>query len=109
MNSLAGSENSFFGCQAGRDNVSGVQNAYFGLGPGGIAAVRLNDGEKKWFKALAPAAAVATHPGQDGPLTAAPGIVFSGGWDGVVRALSTKTVVCSGNTTQFAIFKPSTE
>ena len=64
------------------------QNAYFGLGPGGIAAVRLSDGGKKWFKALPPASAAATHPGQDGPLTATPGVVFSGGWDGVLRALS---------------------
>ena len=31
---------------------------------------------------------MATHPGQDGPLTAIPGVVFSGGWDGVLRALS---------------------
>ena len=28
------------------------------------------------------------HAGQDGPLTAIPGVVFSGGWDGVLRALS---------------------
>lgn len=64
------------------------QNAYFGLGPGGIGAVQLRDGERKWFNALAPAPAMATHPGQDGPLTAIPGVVFSGGWDGVLRALS---------------------
>jgi polyvinyl alcohol dehydrogenase (cytochrome) len=65
------------------------QYAYFGLGPGGIGAVRLSDGEKKWFKALTPAGGRSTHPGQDGPLTGAPGVVFSGGWDGVLRALST--------------------
>jgi polyvinyl alcohol dehydrogenase (cytochrome) len=65
------------------------QYAYFGLGPGGIAAVRLTEGEKKWFTPLRPAAAVATHPGQDGPLAAVSGFVFSGGWDGVLRALST--------------------
>ncbi len=67
------------------------QNAYFGLGTGGIAAVQLRDGEKQWFTALQPAAAVAAHTGQDGPLTAIPGVVFSGGWDGVLRALSTGT------------------
>lgn len=65
------------------------QNAYFGLGTGGIAAVQLRDGERQWFTALPPAASVATHTGQDGPLTAIPGAVFSGGWDGVLRALST--------------------
>ena len=64
------------------------QNAYFGLGPGGIGAVQLRDGERKWFAAFTPAAAVAQHPGQEGPLTAVPGMVFSGGWDGVLRALS---------------------
>jgi len=66
------------------------QYAYFGLGPGGIGAVRLSNGEKKWFTPLTPAAAVSTHPGQDGPLTATPGVVFSAGWDGVLRALSTQ-------------------
>lgn len=67
------------------------QNAYFGLGTGGIAAVQLRDGEKQWFTPLQPAAAVAAHTGQDGPLTAIPGVVFSGGWDGVLRALSSST------------------
>ena len=28
------------------------------------------------------------YAGQEGPLAAIPGIVFSGGWDGVLRALS---------------------
>ena len=55
--------------------------------PGGIAAVQLRDGERQWFTALAPAPALAAHTGQDGPLTAVPGVVFSGGWDGVLRAL----------------------
>jgi len=64
------------------------QAAYFGLGPGGIAAVALRDGERKWFTALSPAPAVAQHPGHEGALTAIPGVVFSGGWDGVLRALS---------------------
>jgi polyvinyl alcohol dehydrogenase (cytochrome) len=64
------------------------QNAYFGLGPGGIAAVQLKDGERKWFAALTPAADMARHAGQDGPVTSIPGVVFSGGWDGVLRALS---------------------
>ena len=31
---------------------------------------------------------MASHPGHDGPLAAIPGAVFSGGWDGVLRALS---------------------
>jgi polyvinyl alcohol dehydrogenase (cytochrome) len=63
------------------------QKAYFGLGPGGIAAVALRDGERQWFTPLPPAPAVASHPGQEGALSAIPGVVFSGGFDGVLRAL----------------------
>jgi polyvinyl alcohol dehydrogenase (cytochrome) len=64
------------------------ENAYFGLGPGGVAAVRLQDGKKKWFTALQPGTGGALRPGQDGALTAIPGGVISGGWDGIVRILS---------------------
>ena len=64
------------------------QNVYFGLGPGGIAAVQLRDGERKWFTRPELAPAMAQHPGHEGPLTAIPGVVFSGAWDGIVRALS---------------------
>ena len=76
--------------------------AYFGLGPGGIAAVQLRDGERKWFASLEPAASVAQHPGHEGALTAIPGIVFSGAWDGVLRALSTSDgkVIWEYNTVQ---------
>src|SRR5579863_3379200 len=78
------------------------QNAYFGLGTGGIAAVQIRDGERKWFTALAPAPALAAHPGQEGALTAIPGVIFSGGWDGVLRALATADgrVVWEFNTVQ---------
>ena len=64
------------------------QAAYFGLGPGGIAAVQLRDGERKWFQTFQPAPAVAQHAGHEGALSAIPGVVFSGGWDGVLRALA---------------------
>jgi len=61
--------------------------AYFGLGAGGIAAVRLRDGERQWFAPERPAGSPA-RPGQDGALTAIPGAVISGAWDGVVRILA---------------------
>jgi len=64
------------------------QTAYFGLGTGGIGALDIQNGERKWFTPLAPVEGRAKHPGQDGPLTALPGVIFSGGWDGVLRALS---------------------
>jgi polyvinyl alcohol dehydrogenase (cytochrome) len=63
------------------------QNAYFGLGQGGIAAVRLRDGLRQWFVSPPPAGSPA-RPGQDGALTVIPGAVISGGWDGVLRVLS---------------------
>jgi polyvinyl alcohol dehydrogenase (cytochrome) len=63
------------------------QHAYFGLGPGGVAAVRLSDGQHQWFTPLAAAGSPA-RPGQDGALTVIPGAVISGGWDGVLRVLS---------------------
>jgi polyvinyl alcohol dehydrogenase (cytochrome) len=65
------------------------QNAYFGLGPGGIAAVQLRDGERKWFTKPELAPAMAQHSGHEGPLTAIPEVLFSGAWDGILRALST--------------------
>ena len=64
------------------------QTAYFGLGTGGIGAVDIRTGERKWFTPLAPTEDRAKHPGQDGPLAEIPGVIFSGGFDGVLRALS---------------------
>jgi polyvinyl alcohol dehydrogenase (cytochrome) len=64
------------------------ETAYFGLGTGGIGAITIRNGERKWLTPLAPAEDRAKHPGQEGPLTAIPGVIFSGGWDGVLRALS---------------------
>lgn len=65
-------------------------NAYFGLGSGGIAAVRLSDGAKVWFTELAPTPEMAKHAGQDGPITVSSDVLISGGWDGILRALSTR-------------------
>jgi len=65
------------------------QNAYFGLRSGGIAAVSLKTGEKKWFTRLPGQHAGAPNLGQTAALTVIPGVVFSGGWDGILRALST--------------------
>jgi polyvinyl alcohol dehydrogenase (cytochrome) len=64
------------------------QTAYFGLGAGGIAAVDIRNGERKWFTPPVPVEGRTQRPGQEGPLATIPGIVFSGGFDGVLRALS---------------------
>jgi len=70
--------------------ASDEQNAYFGLGPGGIAAVKIETGERQWFTPLEPAPGGVARPGQDGALSAIPGAVISGGWDGFVRIISAK-------------------
>jgi len=64
------------------------QTVYYGLNRGGIAALNASDGQKKWLTPLDPIAGREMHRGDNGPLTLIPGVVFSGGWDGVVRALS---------------------
>ena len=65
------------------------QNVYFGLGSGGVAAVQLKDGDPRWFATLDAAPGIEPRlQRHDGPLTAIPGVIFSGGWDGVLRALS---------------------
>jgi polyvinyl alcohol dehydrogenase (cytochrome) len=61
------------------------RRAYFGLRSGGIAAVDLATGMRVWFTPLPGREAAA---GQTAALTLIPGVVFSGGWDGVLRALS---------------------
>ena len=65
------------------------QNAYFGLRTGGVAAVRLTDGEKRWFTPIAGPATPGPR-GETAALTAIPGVVFSTSWEGVVRAFSSE-------------------
>jgi len=66
--------------------------AYFGLNQvGGVAALYLATGEKKWLTPLAPAEIPGDRPrpGQSAAVTAIPGVLFSGGWDGSLRAVAT--------------------
>ena len=64
------------------------QNAYFGLRTGGVAAVQIATGERKWFTRITPPAGPGPR-GETSAITAIPGVIFSGGWDGMLRALST--------------------
>jgi polyvinyl alcohol dehydrogenase (cytochrome) len=76
--------------EQGQVNFGGTadnRNAYFGLFSGGIVALRLSDGERQWFTDLEPPAG--RNRGQDAAISTIPGVVFSAGWDGVLRALST--------------------
>lgn len=65
------------------------QNAYFGLRTGGVAAVRMDTGEQKWFTPIPPAPGPGPK-GETAAVTAIPGAVFLGGWDGMLRAFSTE-------------------
>jgi polyvinyl alcohol dehydrogenase (cytochrome) len=62
------------------------RNAYFGLNSGGLVALQLSNGERRWFAPLTAAADRKT--GDDAAVSAIPGVIFSGGWDGFLRALN---------------------
>ena len=62
-------------------------SAYFGLTSGGFAAVDLTDGKVCWRQTVDPAEG--RLRGHGGAVSLIPGAVLSGGWDGVVRAVST--------------------
>lgn len=90
---------------AGRDTTAPIQvqimwggaadndNVYYDTRAGSVAAVRLADGKVLWNVPIAPSPA---HPGAGGrprkgleaAVTVMPGVVFAGGWDGVLHALS---------------------
>jgi polyvinyl alcohol dehydrogenase (cytochrome) len=69
------------------------ETAYFGVRSGGITALQLSSGEKRWSTPLKgdprtdPRAAL----GQNAALTVIPGVVFSGSYDGMLRALASDT------------------
>jgi polyvinyl alcohol dehydrogenase (cytochrome) len=69
------------------------ENAYFGVRSGGITALRLSSGERRWSTPLRgdprtdPRAAL----GQNAALSVIPGVVFSGSYDGMLRALASDT------------------
>jgi polyvinyl alcohol dehydrogenase (cytochrome) len=68
------------------------QTVYYGLNlVGGVAALDWATGKTKWIRSIQPETLPGdkSRPGQSAAVTAIPGVVFSGGWDGVLRALST--------------------
>jgi polyvinyl alcohol dehydrogenase (cytochrome) len=60
--------------------------AYFGLNSGGIVSLALENGERRWLAPMQPAQG--RKAGQDAAISSIPGYIFSGGWDGVLRILS---------------------
>jgi polyvinyl alcohol dehydrogenase (cytochrome) len=67
-----------------------AENVYYSLQTGGVAALRLADGTRAWFTKLDPVVPEGGRPrrGTVAAVTAIPGVVFAGGWDGVLHALS---------------------
>ncbi|PWT79379.1 MAG: cytochrome C oxidase Cbb3 [Blastocatellia bacterium] len=64
-----------------------TENAYFGLSGGSVAAVKLSTGEQIWMTKLAPEGKRVSY---NAAVTVIPGVVFVGGNDGTLTALSTK-------------------
>jgi polyvinyl alcohol dehydrogenase (cytochrome) len=64
------------------------QNAYFGTRSGAVWAIDLKSGAKKWSTPIAPIPQ--RQSGQTAALTVIPGVVFSGGSDGVLRAFAAR-------------------
>ena len=62
------------------------RHLYVGLTSGGVAAYRLATGVLAWTTPLAPSEA-SRRGGHSAAVSVTPGMVFSGGWDGVLRAL----------------------
>ena len=66
------------------------EQAYFALRGtyGGMAAIRLKDGLERWFADIPPQESMSQHPGLSAAVSVIPGVVFSAGLDGMLRAFS---------------------
>jgi polyvinyl alcohol dehydrogenase (cytochrome) len=62
------------------------ENAYFGVSSVGVVAVRLTNGERTW---VAPVKAAGPRLGIGAAVSVASGVVYSGGYDGILRLFST--------------------
>ena len=62
------------------------QTAYFGTRTGGMSALDLRTGVRKWFTPVPTPQGRRT--GVNAALAVIPGVVFSGGWDGFLRAFA---------------------
>ena len=61
------------------------QNIYYGLGSGGMSALKMATGERAWFQ---PVNAAGTRANNNAAATMIPGVVFVAGSDGKLHALS---------------------
>jgi polyvinyl alcohol dehydrogenase (cytochrome) len=64
------------------------ENAYFAFRGGSLAALRLSDGLEKWHTAIPAQESLKNHPGISAAITLVPGVVFTTGLDGMIRAFN---------------------
>src|SRR6202030_4381979 len=62
---------------------------YFVMRGGGLVAVQLSDGIEKWYTPIPPQESMSSHPGLTAGVTVIPGVVFTAGLDGMLRAFAT--------------------
>jgi polyvinyl alcohol dehydrogenase (cytochrome) len=64
---------------------------YFAMrgGYGGLAAVRLKDGLERWFTDIPPQESMQGHTGISAAVSLIPGVIFTAGLDGMLRAFNT--------------------
>lgn len=74
---------------------SDSETAYFAMRsfnrsgpPAGVVAVRLSDGTEKWYTPIPPQESMKDHPGLSAAVSVIPGVVFTSGLDGMLRAFS---------------------
>jgi polyvinyl alcohol dehydrogenase (cytochrome) len=58
---------------------------------GGVVAVDVNDGVEQWYRSIPAQASMADHTGLTAAVTVIPGVVFTAGLDGMLRAFTTLT------------------
>jgi polyvinyl alcohol dehydrogenase (cytochrome) len=61
---------------------------YFGMSGGALTAVRLKDGLERWNTYIDPQPSMASHRGITAAVSLIPGVVFTCGLDGMLRAFS---------------------
>lgn len=65
-------------------------NVYYGLQTGGIVALRIADGKQVWFSPIVSPHPLKGYPGLSPAAAAIPGMLFIGGWDGRLLAISSE-------------------
>lgn len=71
--------------------ASDASFSYWGINNNVIAALSHQDGSIAWTREFPPVAGMENHPGLEGPVTLSHDVLFSGSWDGMLRALSAET------------------